>query len=88
MVSEDVNDILLQVNGVKKNIEKEVFKCPRCTRNNQKSSLFCSFCSSPMNTKVAIELDAKRGESDEQLVDLLKIPEVRKAIMNAVKQSK
>jgi predicted amidophosphoribosyltransferase len=74
LISADVNDVMLQIHGIKKEEASEsklkVKRCPRCSTINEKEALFCNKCSSPLDVKVAMELDKKREEKEKLLAEI------------------
>jgi len=75
LVSRDVNDVMLQIHGIKTDKKEEkprIKQCPRCKKINGKEDLFCRYCGSPLDVKTAIKLDEKRNAADEIMLKLLK----------------
>ena len=75
LVSRDVNDVMLQIHGIKTDKKEEkprIKQCPRCKKINGKDDLFCRYCGSPLDVKTAIRLDEKRNTADEMMLKLLK----------------
>ena len=93
VTSEDVNNKILQMNGlVDENDKKEILlkpiECTICKSINKKESKFCNQCGNPLSLKTAVEISEKREQADDQLAELLKIPEIRNAIVSKLKQSR
>lgn len=66
----DVDNALLKLHGLAKdeNGQENVLKikfCPRCKEKNDAVSQFCRRCGSPLELKVALDLEVKKKEKDE-----------------------
>jgi site-specific recombinase XerD/ribosomal protein L40E len=66
----DVDNALLKLHGLAQNEKKEeeVLKvkiCERCKEKNDPVSNFCRRCATPLNIKIALDLEEKRVEKDE-----------------------
>ncbi|MBN1794252.1 MAG: tyrosine-type recombinase/integrase [Candidatus Omnitrophica bacterium] len=76
LVSRDVNDVMLEIHGFKKEEtekqEPKIKQCPRCNDINPKDHLFCKKCGSVLDVKTAIALDEKKGGFESILADLLR----------------
>lgn len=80
LVSQDVNEVILEMHGIKTSKKDEgpkIKQCPRCRAINPKEYLFCGKCSSVLDVTTAIELDEKRTKSDDIMTYMLKDKEVR-----------
>ncbi len=90
LVSQDVNEVMLEMHGIK-NVKKDnapkVKQCPRCRAVNPKEYLFCGKCSSVLDVNTAIELDEKRQDSDDFMTSLLKDKEVKEILVRKILES-
>ena len=73
----DVDNALLKLHGLAQNEKKEeeVLKlkvCPRCQERNDPISSFCRRCASPLDIKIAMELDEKIKRKDEVVAEVMK----------------
>jgi integrase len=88
LVSKDVNDAMLELNGIKpsepEKQEPKVKQCPRCQDLNPKDHLFCKKCGGVLDVKTALDLDEKRSGFDDILVELTKEEDFQKAIVKAL----
>ena len=89
LVSNDVNDVLLEMNGIKaKNKNKDLLKpkvCPSCRKINDKNALFCQTCSKPLDFNTAVDFDKKRRGYENTLKSVLKNnKDVRKVLLKAL----
>jgi len=84
LISNDVNNTILEIHGIKKTKEKESIlkpkQCQSCSAINSKDALFCQKCSKVLDVKTAIELDEKRKSSDEIITALAKNPNTVKKL--------
>ena len=87
----EVDSALLKMNGLKADeddYKKEgVLKpvvCPRCSYSNPSTAKFCSRCGLPLDTKTAIEADKKLEMANELMNELVKNPEIQKALVNEI----
>jgi integrase/recombinase XerD len=87
LVSEDVNQLMLEIHGIKqteKKDEKKVQQCPRCKQINPVDHLFCRNCGSILDINTAVELDEKRRGFDDIATPLLMDENVQEAILKAM----
>ncbi|OGF01600.1 MAG: hypothetical protein A2509_03140 [Candidatus Edwardsbacteria bacterium RIFOXYD12_FULL_50_11] len=90
LVSQDVNEVMLELHGIKtakKDEAPKVKQCPRCKAVNPKEYLFCGKCSSVLDVNTAIELDEKRQDSDDFMTALLKDKEVKEILIRKILES-
>lgn len=85
LISSDVNETILQINGIKTDKEKEsVLKpkqCPRCSTINAQGALFCQQCSAVLDTKTAVQIDEKQRDIDNQMMKVLEDENIRKILL-------
>lgn len=72
----DVDNALLKLHGLaqNENREEEVLKvkvCPRCKEKNDPVSRFCRRCATPLDVKVALDLEEKMKEKDELVAKVI-----------------
>ncbi|MFC1692154.1 tyrosine-type recombinase/integrase [Candidatus Latescibacterota bacterium] len=87
LVSQDVNDIMLEIHGIKTSENKREAKiknCPRCKQINPKEHLFCKNCGSILDMKTAVELDDKRKGFDDIASSLMLEENVQEALLKAM----
>lgn len=88
LVSQDVNNVMLEINGIKteesKEKEPKIKRCPRCKEINPKDHLFCNKCSSVLDVKTAVELDEKRSGFDNFISILIQEEGVQQALVKAM----
>ena len=87
LVSQDVNEVMLEIHGIKSSEKKEepkVKQCPRCKRINPSGHLFCKDCGSILDIKTAVDLDEKRRGFDDIATPLLMDEEVQEALLKAM----
>lgn len=88
LVSKDVNDTMLEINGIKTpetgKQEPRVKQCPRCEDLNPKDHLFCKKCGGVLDVKTAMDLDEKRGGFDDILLELADEEEFQKALVKTL----
>ena len=88
LVSKDVNDMMLEMHGIKtpENAQPEpkIRQCPRCQDINPKDHLFCKKCGGVLDVKTALDLDEKRSGFDGILAELTKEEDFQKAIVKAL----
>ncbi len=87
LVSQDVNQVMLEIHGIKTSEKKQKAKikqCPRCKQINPSDHLFCKNCSSILDIKTAVDLDEKRRGFDDILTPLLKNKDVQEALSKAM----
>jgi hypothetical protein len=69
LVSQDVNEVMLGIHGIKTSEEEKqepkIKQCKRCKTINPKDNLFCGNCGGILDVDTAIELDERRYEYDE-----------------------
>ncbi len=82
LTSKDVNDSILEINGIKKREKTEtkskVKRCPVCTEINSNDARFCGKCGNVIDTKTSIELDEKRKAYDYVVASVMKNPKLRR----------
>jgi len=88
LMSNDVNNTILEIYGIKKDKTEESMlipkQCPRCSTINSISAMFCTQCGFTLDVKTAIKLDEERRKGDEILAELFKDPEMQKAIVKKI----
>ncbi len=87
LVSQDVNDVMLEINGIKtseKKQESKIKQCPRCNQINPKENLFCKNCGSILDVTTAVELDDKRKGFDDIASSLMMEENVQEALLKAM----
>ncbi len=88
LVSKDVNDMMLEMHGIKtpenEQHEPKVKQCPRCQDLNPKDHLFCKKCGGVLDVKTAVELDEKRSGFDDILAELTQEEDFQKAVVKAL----
>lgn len=73
--SEDVDEAILQMHGIKRGgngNDLEVKRCPRCTFINPATSRFCSRCGLPLSEEAALELEEwerRKAEALQKMTD-------------------
>jgi predicted amidophosphoribosyltransferase len=72
----DVDNALLKLHGLTKdeNGQESVLKirvCERCKEKNDAVSQFCRRCGSPLELKVALDLETKKKEKDELVATVI-----------------
>lgn len=88
LLSKDVNETILEVHGIK--VKKETdneFKpkqCPSCQTINNKDALFCQKCSKVLDVQAAIALDEQRKGTDNLMTELVKDPEIQRALVKKI----
>jgi len=85
----DVDNAILRLNGLevaekKENESLKIRNCARCMERNSSLSKFCSRCGSPLDIKIAIELDEKRKTGDEVVSTLVRDPQVQQIIVSRI----
>ncbi|MFH1367948.1 MAG: tyrosine-type recombinase/integrase [Elusimicrobiota bacterium] len=74
LISQDVNNVILEIHGIKPTEEKKdpkVRQCPRCKILVRKDFLFCPSCSSPIDMQTVIKIDEQKAEIDQITKKLL-----------------
>ena len=88
LVSNDVNDAILELNNIKPKNNRETLKpkiCPSCRKINIKDALFCQNCSKPLDFNTAVTFDKKKRSYEDALKNVLKNDgKVREIIMKAL----
>jgi integrase/recombinase XerD len=91
LVSDDVNNAILEIHGIKtkkvKESELKPKQCLRCKVINSADALYCDKCSSILDVKTAIELEEQRKGADEIGLLLVKHPKVIGAMLEVAKQN-
>jgi integrase/recombinase XerD len=85
----DVDNSLLRLNGIaveddKREQQLRAQTCQRCKEKNSPVSKFCNRCGSPLDIKLAIELNEKRKVGDEVVSMLVKDPKVQEIIVTKI----
>lgn len=62
LTNADANAAIERLSGIKTEEAQQPINCicPKCKRSNLPGAVVCSFCMSPMNIKVALDMEAKR----------------------------
>jgi len=87
LVSNDVNQVMLEIHGIKTSEEKpepKIKNCPRCNQINPYGNLFCKNCGSILDIKTAVQLDEKRKGFDDIATPLLMDEEVQEALLKVM----
>tara|TARA_Y100000034_G_C6891909_1_gene410484 strand:+ start:1270 stop:2496 length:1227 start_codon:yes stop_codon:yes gene_type:complete len=89
LVSNDVNEAILEMNGIKpKENNNGLLKpkiCPSCRKFNDKNALFCQTCSKPLDFTTTLSLDKKKKNYESALNDILKNnKDIRKVLVKAL----
>ncbi len=87
LASHDVNQLMLEIHGIKtseKIQEPKIKHCPRCKQVNPRDHLFCNNCSSILDIKTATDLDEKRKGFDDIATPLLMDEDVQEALLKAM----
>ncbi len=89
LVSNDVNEIILEMNGIKtENKSRDILKpkiCISCKRINSKDSLFCQNCSKPLDFNAVAKFDKEKIGYEDALKNVLKNnKKVRDVIVKAL----
>jgi hypothetical protein len=67
----DVDDALLRINGIKPEAQEMTASptapkaCPRCKHTNSPVARFCMQCSSPLDTRIALEIEQRTSKAEE-----------------------
>jgi len=81
----DLDKTIMQMHGlVEVKEEVEAKKCPRCGRMNPPKTKLCVQCLGPLDLKTALEVEDKRGDADNLLVQLFQKPRVQKALVESL----
>jgi integrase/recombinase XerD len=85
LISNDVNEAILAMHGIKTDEQKESLlkprQCPRCQTINAKDARFCHKCGGVLDVNTAIELEEERKIGDDIMTELVKEPEVQKVLL-------
>jgi integrase len=87
LVSDDVNQVILEMHGIKtseKPPEPKIKQCPRCKQINPREHLFCKSCGSILDIKTAVDLDEKRKGFDDIATPLLMDEDVQEALLKVM----
>jgi len=76
----DVDNALLRLHGLAKNRDDKdgvmnLKICPRCGERNDPVSNFCKRCASPLDSKVAVELEEMMKRKDKVVARVIEIPD-------------
>ncbi len=89
----DVDGALLEAAGLEAAARTEpvapkltVVNCARCDQQNSTVNKFCNHCGMPLDLKTAVEVDAKRAQSDDFMTILLGDPDVQKMMIQKIKK--
>jgi len=86
MNGKQLDDALLRIHGKLPDEEKQKLDkvaCPRCEKEHDVGSKYCSDCGMPLDLKVAMDLENKHEEFEDKIapiMEVLKDPEVQKMI--------
>ena len=90
LISSDVNNAILEIHGIKtKESTESVLKpkqCPRCSAINSNDARFCQKCACIIDVQTALELDEKRRKADDIIADLIKDPDILRAIVKRARE--
>lgn len=90
LLSNDVNDAILEIHGIKKvkegGSELSPKQCARCKKINMKNARFCQYCSSVLDVKTAIELDAKKETAEDIITAIAKDPRKAKILATLISE--
>ena len=87
LVSQDVNEVMLEMHGIKTSENKQESKikqCPRCKQINPAGHLFCKDCGSVLDMKTAVDLDEKRSGFDDIASSLMMDEDVQEALLKSM----
>ncbi len=89
----DVDKALLKLNGLevpeeRGEVEFKPLICPRCKARNSPDSKFCSNCGMRLDAKTAMEVDELRNRVDRLMNELVKNPDVLKALLEGIEKLK
>jgi len=88
LISNDVNNAILELHGIKTQQSIEpVLKprqCPRCEIINAADAHFCYKCGSILDVNTAVELDEERRKGDDVMAQLMKDSEVQKLLAKRI----
>jgi len=93
MSGKEVDSAILQMNGIKTEINKEEIKimplvCLRCDTINTMDSKHCNKCGGILDLKYALELDEQKNESENAMNVLLKDKAVQEFLLGKLKELK
>jgi len=81
----DLDKTIMKMHGlveIKEDVESK--KCPRCGRINPPKTKLCVQCLGPLDLKTALEIEEKRADADNLLVQLFQMPRVQKALAQSL----
>jgi integrase len=87
LISQDVNEVMLQIHGIKPSENKKqpkIKQCPRCKKINPSGHSFCKDCGSILDVGTAMQLDEKRKGFDDIATPLLMDQDVQEALLKAM----
>lgn len=87
LVSQDVNETILKIHGIKvdDDPEKETSKmCPRCKQVNAVEARFCIHCSSILDAETAFREQEAEIRQDDLLNTIMRDAQVQQAILNGL----
>ncbi len=88
LMSNDVNNAILEIHGIKtKDAKEKMLKpkhCPRCQVINSVGARFCCKCGCLLDVRTAIDLDTERQKNDDLMTKLIKLPKVQKVLAEAM----
>lgn len=93
MNGKQLDDALLRIHGKLPDEEKQKIDratCPRCKKEHEIGSRYCSECGIPMDLKVAMDLENKHEEFEDNIapiMEVLKDPEIQKIVANRLSQA-
>jgi len=89
----DVDGALLEAAGIETTTRTEpqppkltVVNCARCDQQNSTINKFCNHCGMPLDLKTAVEVDAKRTQSDDWMTILMGDKDVQKMMSKKIKE--
>jgi len=86
----NIDEKILEMKGLKepdkKTAESAVKQCLRCTHVNAPTSRYCMKCALPLDLKAAVEVDAKRKQSDDAMTILMGDSDVQKMMIEKIKK--
>jgi integrase/recombinase XerD len=88
LISNDVNEAILAMHGIKRDEQKESLlkprQCPRCQTINAKDARFCHKCGGVLDVNTAIELEEERKIGDDIMTELVKDPLIQKILLKKI----
>ena len=81
----DLDKTIMEMHGlveIKEDVESK--KCPRCGRINPPKTVICVQCLASLDLKTALEVEERRSDADNLLVQLFQMPKVQKALAQSL----